>query len=129
MGKALGIGGVFFKAKDRNALGDWYKKTLGFDIDKSYGGTSFALDAAPKGACTVWGPFKSDTDYFNPSQNNFMFNLIVDDLDECLKQVQANGAELIGDPCAESYGKFGWFMDPEGNKVELWEILNEGKFE
>lgn len=129
MGKALGIGGVFFRSKDREALGAWYQKTLGFDIDESYGGSSFIHDKAPKGACTVWGPFKEDTDYFKPSDKGFMFNLIVDDLDECLKQVKEHGGELVGEPCEESYGKFAWFMDPEGNKVELWQILNDGSFD
>ncbi len=129
MGKALGIGGVFFRSKDRDALGKWYKETLGFDIEESYGGSSFMHEKAPKGACTVWGPFKEDTDYFSPSDKPYMINLIVDDIDECLKQVETNGGELVGDPCEESYGKFAWFMDPEGNKVELWQILNEGNFD
>ncbi len=129
MGKALGVGGVFFKSKDRDALGQWYKDTLGFDVDASYGGSSFSHEQSPTGACTVWGPFKSDTEYFEPSKKNFMINLIVDDLEECLKQVQANGGQLVGDPCEESYGKFAWFIDPEGNKIELWQILNDGKFE
>ncbi len=129
MGKALGVGGVFFRSKNRETLGAWYKKTLGFEIDASYGGSSFMHEQAPKGACTVWGPFKDDTEYFEPSTKPFMINLIVDDLDECLKQVEASGGTLVGEPCEEAYGKFAWFVDPEGNKIELWEILNEGKFE
>ncbi|WP_251360194.1 VOC family protein [Kangiella sp. TOML190] len=129
MGKALGIGGVFFKAKDRDKLGSWYKDTLGFELEPTYGGSSFKHEQAPAGACTVWGPFKEDTDYFEPSTKGFMFNLIVDDLEACLEQVKANGGEIVAEPCEESYGKFAWFLDPEGNKVELWQILNEGKFE
>lgn len=128
-GKALGVGGVFFKCKDSDALGQWYKTTLGFDIEPTYGGASFQHDKSPTGACTVWGPFKQDTEYFAPSEKPYMINLIVDDLDACLKQVEDHGGKLVGEPCEESYGRFAWFIDPEGNKIELWQILNEGKFE
>ncbi|NVK23199.1 MAG: VOC family protein [Kangiellaceae bacterium] len=128
-GRVLGIGGVFFKSKDKDALGQWYKNTLGFDIEPIYGGSSFAFENAPKGAFTVWGPFKQETEYFAPSEKPFMINLMVNDLEACLKQVEANGGMLVGEPMQESYGKFAWFIDPEGNKIELWEMLNEGKFE
>ena len=69
----------------------------------------------------MWSPFKKDTEYFGPSQNPFMFNLVVDDLDGALAQVVEGGAELAGEPSDEFNGRFGWFLDPEGNKVELWE--------
>lgn len=127
MGKALGVGGVFFKSKDRDALGIWYKETLGFDVDAGYGGCNFFHDKSPKGASTVWAPFKADTDYFEPSKQDFMINLIVDDLDECLAQIKAKGGELVGEPCEEPYGKFAWFLDPEGNKVELWQVTDATK--
>lgn len=80
-GKVLGIGGVFFKCKDREALGQWYEKALGFSIDPSYGGTSFPKSNLPKEAYTVWGAFKQETDYFNPSKRDFMINLMVDDVE------------------------------------------------
>lgn len=129
MGKVVGIGGVFFRSKDSAKLGQWYKDVLGFELDPTYGGSSFTHENSPKGACTVWGPFKEDSDYFGSLEQKYMLNFIVDDLDACLEQIKEHGGEIVGEPCAESYGKFAWFLDPEGNKVELWEILNEGKFE
>lgn len=122
MGKVVGIGGVFFKTRDQKALAQWYQDTLGFDIEPSYGGASFLQSNAPDNACTVWGPFKESTDYFEPSKKEFMLNLIVDDIEECLKQVKEAGAELVGDPCEDELGLFACFMDPEGNKIELWQV-------
>ncbi|WP_223668905.1 VOC family protein [Kangiella shandongensis] len=122
MGKVVGVGGVFFKSKDRKALAQWYQDTLGFAIDPSYGGTSFLQTNAPDKACTVWGPFKEDTDYFEPSSREFMLNFIVDDIHQCLEQVESAGGTLIGEPSEDDMGIFGWFMDPEGNKIELWQV-------
>ena len=82
---------------------------------------SFPPDTVPVGGLTVWSPFKKDTDYFNPSTREFMINFMVDDLDGALAQVSEGGAEVVGDIMDESYGRFGWFIDPEGNKIELWE--------
>ncbi|MCW9029707.1 MAG: VOC family protein [Kangiella sp.] len=122
-GKVLGIGGVFFKCKDREALGEWYEEALGFKIDPSYGGTSFPSSQLPQDAYTVWGAFKSSTDYFAPSDKDFMLNLMVDDVEACIKQVVANGGKQVGDICEEDgFGKFAWFIDPDGNKVELWQM-------
>jgi len=119
--RVLGVGGVFFKATNPAELGAWYEKWLGLPIDASYGGASFGPDAMPPGGLTVWSPFKADTEYFKPSDQAFMFNLVVDDLDAALEQVREGGAEVMPDRMDESYGRFGWFVDPEGNKVELWE--------
>jgi predicted enzyme related to lactoylglutathione lyase len=121
MAKALGVGGIFFKAQDPAALAGWYARVLEIDIDASFGGTTFAPGAMPAGAITVWAPFSASTDYFAPSANAFMFNLVVDDLREALKQVVAGGGTVVGDVVEEPYGDFGWFVDPEGNKVELWQ--------
>ena len=120
MAKVVGVGGVFFKSEDPEQLGAWYQKWLGVPVEFPYG-ASFKPDTVPVGGLTVWAPFKKDTDYFNPSQNEFMFNLMVDDLDGALAQVGEGGAEIIGDVQDEDYGRFGWFVDPDGNKVELWE--------
>lgn len=121
MAKVLSIGGVFFKCKDPEALGKWYEKWLGFDIDSSYGGTSFFHRKLPEDSYSVWAPFQADTTYFEPSSNKFMFNLIVDDLSSALQQVKEGGASLEGEPEISELGAFGWFTDPEGNKVELWQ--------
>ena len=121
MAKALGIGGVFFKSQDPKHLAAWYGTWLGLEIDPSFGGTSFHPSQLPDKAYTVWSPFKESTTYFDPSTNPFMINLIVDDLSGALSQVKKGGATLVGDPEESEYGAFGWFIDPEGNKVELWQ--------
>jgi predicted enzyme related to lactoylglutathione lyase len=120
MAKVLGVGGVFFKSEDPEKLGAWYRKWLGVPVEPPYG-ASFRPDATPPGGFTVWAPFRKETEYFNPSHRQFMFNLMVDDLDGALAQVREGGAETVGGIMEEDYGRFGWFMDPEGNKVELWE--------
>lgn len=124
MAKALGIGGIFFKASDPKALMAWYQKWLGFPAE-SADYAAFAASGMPKDGMTVFTPFKQDTGYFAPSAHSFMFNLVVDDLDQALKQVLEGGAEQVGDIMDESYGRFGWFMDPQGNKVELWQAATE----
>ncbi len=126
MAKVLGVGGVFFKSKDSEKLGEWYKKWLGVPAG-SYG-ANFRPDTMPPGSLTVWAPFKDDTTYFDPSPSPFMINLVVDNLDDALTQVAEGGAKVVGEVQDEPYGKFGWFIDPDGNKVELWEP-KEGGFE
>ena len=121
MAKVLGVGGVFFKSENPERLAAWYQEWLGFEIDSSYGGTSFSHSGMPDKSYTVWSPFKASTTYFEPGKSNFMINLIVDDLSQALTQVESGGAELIGEPESLEFGKFGWFMDPDGNKVELWQ--------
>jgi predicted enzyme related to lactoylglutathione lyase len=125
MAKALGIGGIFFKSKDPQALVAWYQKALNFPTESSdY--VSFFAATMPSGGCTVFSPFKDSSDYFAPSRREFMFNLIVDDLDGALQQVAAAGGELVGEVESYDYGRFGRFMDPDGNKVELWEASAAG---
>lgn len=120
MAKVLGLGGVFFRAKDPAALGEWYAKWLGVPVTPPYG-ASFAPGDLPPGGLQVWALFPPDTKYFGPSGQPFMINLIVDDVDGALARVAEGGAEVLPERQAESYGKFGWFVDPEGNRVELWE--------
>ena len=132
MAKALGVGGVFFRSEDPEALGQWYEKWLGVPVDPPYG-ASFQPATLPPGSVTVWGPFKADTDYFNPSEKGHMVNLIVDELDGALAQVVEGGARVVGEIEEFEYGRFGWFIDPEGTKIELWEpkeyALGEGNSE
>ncbi len=120
MAKVIGVGGVFFKSKDPKGLGDWYQEWLGVPMEHPYG-ANFRPVGLPGGALTVWCPFPADTEYFNPGDRSYMFNLMVDDLDGALAQVKEGGAEIVGDVQEEEYGRFGWFLDPEGNKVELWQ--------
>jgi predicted enzyme related to lactoylglutathione lyase len=120
MAKALGIGGIFFKSPNPQALMAWYQKALGLPTESSDYATFFPA-TVPAGGCTVFSPFMISTDYFAPSSKDFMFNLMVDDLDGALQQVAEAGATLAGDVASYDYGRFGWFVDPDGNKVELWE--------
>ena len=120
MAKVLGVGGVFFKAKDPASLGAWYQEWLGVPVEPPYGAHFMPADM-PAASLTVWCPFDAETTYFEPSTSPFMFNLVVDDLDGALAQVEEGGAEVVGEIMEESYGRFGWFVDPEGNKVELWQ--------
>ncbi len=119
MAKVLGVGGVFFKSPNPKQLYEWYSKWLGMTLEE-WGLAYFPKDY-PANSQTVWSAFDASTDYFNPSEKGFMFNLIVDNLEEALKQVKEGGAEVIGDIEKMESGSFGWFMDPDGNKVELWE--------
>lgn len=121
MAKALGIGGVFFKAREPRALADWYATWLGIELNPHFCGAVFPPTAMPPGGYTVWSAFEADTAYFDPSGNRFMFNLVVDDLEGALEQVARGGAQLSGTPEQSELGSFGWFVDPEGNKVELWQ--------
>jgi predicted enzyme related to lactoylglutathione lyase len=120
MARALGIGGIFFKSPDPQALLAWYQRHLGLPGESDQY-VAFEPAAMPPGASTTFCPFKADTTYFAPSTRDFMFNLVVDDLDGALAQVQAGGAALVGEVEAYGYGRFGRFIDPDGNKVELWQ--------
>ena len=118
--KVLGVGGIFFTSPDPAKLGQWYAHWLGLAVESWFGG-AFQPATMPKNGYTVWSPFPADTTYFAPSAREFMFNLVVDNLDEALKQVAAGGALIVGEVEQNDYGRFGWFMDPDGNKVELWQ--------
>lgn len=118
--RVTGIGGIFFKANDPVALRNWYKQHLGLATD-DYGCTFWWKDNNGNAASTQWSPFKEDTAYFNPSQKEFMQNFRVHDLDGLLLRLKAEGITLVGEPESYDYGKFGWIIDPEGNKIELWE--------
>lgn len=118
--KVLGIGGIFFKSKDPELLASWYKKCLGFDIESGFSAT-FNNKTLPDGSFSVWSPFREDTDYFEPSKKGFMINLVVDDLINALVQVKKGGGDVLDDVQEHEYGMFGWIIDPDGNKVELWQ--------
>ncbi len=120
MAKVTGLGGVFFKSKDPAALAAWYGEHLGLVIAPSFGGTIFKPGELPDGGYTLWSPFKSDTSYFGDASQSFMINLIVDDVEGALAQVKAGGAEVINERENGEFGDFGWFVDPDGNRVELW---------
>lgn len=120
MAKVLGLGGVFFKSQNREDLAAWYEKWLGFSMEPNKS-SSFPAEQLPPGAISVWSPFAADTDYFDPGTKQFMINFIVDDVDSVLARAKEGGGEIVGDVEEYEYGRFGWFMDPEGNKVEVWQ--------
>lgn len=124
MAKALGIGGIFFTSPDPAALMAFYRTALGFPDTGTY--VAFEPHGMPAGSSSVFSPFAADTDYFAPSTRGFMFNLVVDDLDGALRQVEAAGGRLLGAREDYSYGSFGRFLDPDGNKVELWQPAAAG---
>jgi predicted enzyme related to lactoylglutathione lyase len=119
MEAVLGIGGVFFKARDPAALAVWYRDHLGVPIEGTSPYGQFVSKAA--GESTVWSVFASDTKYFAPSSAPFMFNYRVRNLDAMLAQLRSAGATVDDKVEDYDYGRFGWAMDPEGNRFELWE--------
>jgi predicted enzyme related to lactoylglutathione lyase len=124
MARVTGLGGFFFKSRDPKALADWYAKHLGLPVS-NFGGVMFEEDEKRPG-CTLWTPFKEDTDYFKPSTKDFMINFRVDDLDALIAQLRSEGVQVESEIKEfEGYGRFGWCMDPEGNRVELWQPAAE----
>jgi predicted enzyme related to lactoylglutathione lyase len=121
MKRVTGIGGVFFKAKDPKALSEWYRVHLGVPV-QAWGGAAFRwADDANGTGTTAWNLFKEDTSYFAPGTANFMINYRVDDLHALLTALRAEGCQVEDKIDESEYGKFGWVIDPEGNKVELWQ--------
>ncbi len=118
MAKALGIGGVFLRSKDPKALKAWYEKHLGIEMAADFDG---AVIPDKDGQVTVWGLFDHDTKYFGHGDQQAMVNYIVDDLDAMLAQLRRNGVEVIDDTHSDEFGKFGWAVDLDGNRFELWQ--------
>ena len=123
MARVTGIGGVFFKSTgDNAALAEWYRKHLGLQLE-DWGGAILRWpdDKADDHGLTVWSTAPKDSKWFSPSNSSFMINYRVDNLDEMLKQLRAGGVEIIKGPDSDFNGRFAWIMDPDNNKVELWE--------
>jgi predicted enzyme related to lactoylglutathione lyase len=121
MKRVTGIGGVFIKAKDPAKLRAWYKTHLGIDV-QAWGGATFRWgDSAdvPANAKTAW--FVSDGSNFKPSDASFMINYRVADLRGLVKALREEGCQVLDKVEESKFGIFGWVMDPEGNKVELWQ--------
>ena len=123
MKRVTGIGGIFFKSKDPKALAAWYKMHLGVDVEE-WGGAVFRWKGPHNpegGGTTVWSPFAADTNYFAPGSASFMINYRVEDLHALLAQLRAEGVHVEEKVEESEYGKFGWVIDPDGNKLELWQ--------
>jgi predicted enzyme related to lactoylglutathione lyase len=122
MKRATSIGGIFFKCKDPDKMKEWYSKHLGFQTD-SYG-TNFEWrhgDDSTKKGFTQWSPFKENTTYFEPSTKDFMINYRVENLEWLVDQLKKEGVTVVDKVEVFEYGKFVHILDPEGNKIELWE--------
>ena len=123
MKRVTGIGGIFFKAKDPKALGAWYQTHLGIDV-QDWGGAAFDWKGPhnPDGTgTTAWTLFAADTKHFAPSSAPFMINYRVHDLAALLAALRAEGVPVQDKIDESEFGKFGWAVDPEGNKIELWQ--------
>ncbi len=122
--RVTGLGGFFFKCKDPNKTKDWYKTHLGIPTDQ-YGWTFWWKDKEGNDCSTQWSPMNEDTSYFNPSKKQFMMNFRVENLIELLDVLKKEGVTVVGEIEEYEYGKFGWILDPEGNKLELWEPIDK----
>lgn len=126
MKRVTGLGGVFFKSENPTKINEWYSKHLGINAGQ-YG---FMFEWRQKEnpempGTTSWSAFKQDTDYFDPSKKSYMFNYRVENLVELLKLLKEEGVQIVGEMQEFEYGKFAWIMDPEGNKIELWEPVDQ----
>lgn len=117
MERVTGIGGFFFKCKNPKKLQSWYAKHLGVPVDAS----GFVVFDAARGDQTIWAPFPRDTRYFRPSRSGWMLNLRVKNLDRMLAQLRRGKCDVDANTLTSELGRFAWVMDPEGNRVELWE--------
>jgi predicted enzyme related to lactoylglutathione lyase len=123
MQRVIGLGGPFIKSNDPATLAAWYEKHLGI----AFNGSTYTVwqftgeDGQKLPGYNVFSFFKKDSDYFNPSIKEVMINFIVHDLFGLLETLKKEGVTIAGEPMDEEYGKFGWIIDPEGNKIELWE--------
>lgn len=125
MAKVTGIGGVFFKStNDHKKLAEWYSQNLGIPLEP-WGGAilKWPDDTSDDGGLTVWNVAEKNTGWFSPSASSFMINYRVDDMGELLAALRRNGVEILKGPESHENGKFAWIVDPDGNKVELWEPM------
>jgi len=124
-GKAKGIGGIFFKCKDPEKVKDWYKENLGLKTTEY--GSLFEFrksDSPDEKGYLQWSPFDESTSYFSPSEKEFMINYRVENLEEMIEEMRKNGVTILDEIETYEYGKFVHVLDPENNKIELWEPID-----
>jgi predicted enzyme related to lactoylglutathione lyase len=120
MERVKALGGIFFKSENPHLLREWYKKHLGIDSE-TWGAVFKWQMPENREYYNVWSPFSSDTKYFSPSTKPFMINFIVEDCFALLDVLKKEGVTLTREREESEFGRFGWILDPEGNKIELWE--------
>nr|WP_321355686.1 VOC family protein [uncultured Draconibacterium sp.] len=126
MKKVTGIGGIFFKTKDPGKMKDWYGKNLGLTTNEYGSVFEFRKSEAPnEKAYSVWSPFKADTDYFEPSEKEFIINYRVENIEKLVANLKEAGVTICDEIETYEYGKFVHILDPENNKIELWEPVDE----
>lgn len=121
--RVTGLGGFFFKSENPEKIRNWYKDHLGIAANE-YGCTFRWKDEEGKDGATHWSPFDAKTKYFQPSEKQFMINYRVDNLEALLVTLKEEGVTVVGEMEDSDFGKFGWILDPEGNKIELWEPID-----
>ena len=114
------MGGVFFKSPNPRKLARWYSRCLGVPLAFPTGAV-FSVAKMRRAGRRSTRPCSPSAKSFKPSKSPFMVNLIVDDVEGALEQVVAAGGRAVGKVQEHAYGRFGWFLDPDGNKVELWQ--------
>ncbi|OJJ18099.1 glyoxalase [marine bacterium AO1-C] len=127
--KVVGVGGIFFRSKDPKATKEWYSKNLGLNTDQH--GTMFSsrdFNNPEEVTYLQWSPFDANTDYFDPSNKEFMINYRVQNIEGLVAQLKENGVNVVDEIVEYEYGKFVHIMDDEGNKIELWEPPTQGAF-
>ena len=124
--RVTGVGGIFFKSQDPSTLKEWYKRHLGFDTDKYGAMFSFITDAESKSKGYLqWSVMDMDTKHMAPSSREFMINYRVEDLEWLVGELKKEGITILDDIETYDYGKFVHIMDPDGNKIELWEPVDK----
>lgn len=125
-GKVTGLGGIFFKSEDPKKLKEWYSQNLNFPTDEY--GHPFAWrwpNDPEKIGYTQWSVFEKETKYLDPAKKDFMINFRVENIEALIEEMRENGLQIVGEMEEYDYGKFAWVIDPEGNKIELWEPVDE----
>ncbi|MEQ8325018.1 MAG: VOC family protein [Vicingaceae bacterium] len=126
MKKVTGLGGIFYKVADPEKHRQWYKKHLGIESDKYGGHFKWRDNENPKKQCmTAWSPFDRNTNYFDPSKQDFMINYRVENLEKLIEILKKEGVKILGGIDEFDYGKFAWIQDVDGYKIELWEAVDE----
>lgn len=119
-GHITGVGGIFFKARHPKVLAAWYRAVLGLPVE-SWGGAALRYDAPGHPPALAWAAFPASTKYFAPSSSGLMIDYAVDDMDAMLARLRSRGVRILKRDDRDPNGRFAWILDPEGNKVELWE--------